>query len=78
MSICLTLGAFLRAPVQCWGKDGRGHNLLSNHGLIKGRFIYPPEHSELKGEAGYIFHWQKKSRGVLLGVTLRIFLGLLT
>lgn len=58
-SISLTLDASLRTPVQCWGKDGRGHNLLSNHDLINGRFMYPPEHSELKGEAGYSFHWQK-------------------
>lgn len=42
------------------GKGWEGHNLLSNHGLINGRFICPPEYSELKGEAGYIFHWQKK------------------
>lgn len=60
MSFSLTLDVSLRTPVQCWGKDGRGHNLLSNHGLINGRFIYTPEYSELKGEAGYVFHWQKK------------------
>lgn len=60
VSISLALDASLRTPAQCWGKDERGHNLLSNHGLVSGRFIWPPEYSELKGEAGYIFHWQKK------------------
>lgn len=44
------------------GEGWEGHNLLSNHGFLMEGSICPPEYSELKGEAGYIFHWQKKMR----------------
>lgn len=53
-------GCFSEGSSPGLGKGWEVHNLLSNHGLINGRFICPPEYSELKGEAGYIFHWQKK------------------